>query len=311
MEHYVTLFDSFFLPQGLTLYESLKKHSDEFTLWVICIDDKSFDILTKLKLNNLKLIKLSDVETPELLIAKQSRTLREYCWTLTPFSFKFVFDADHNINRATYLDADLWFRKNPKPIFTDFENSGKQVLITEHAYAPELDQSALTGRFCVQFMTITRIEGEVVRNWWQEKCLEWCYAKWEDGKCGDQKYLDDWDERFENKVHILSKPEWSLAPWNASRFPYSNGIFYHFHGLRLLKNDKIFIDGYPLPKPLIINIYQPYILSMKQQIKKLIEIGFIPKPQINNPGFLRYIKRIFVGINWQIWRFKTNHTRNL
>lgn len=303
MEHYVTLFDSLFLPQGLTLNESLEKHAGVYTLWVICIDDKVFEILDKLDLPNVKLIKLSEVETPELLVAKQNRSRKEYCWTLTPFSIRFVFEASKDIKRATYIDADLWFRKTPKPIFKEFEQSGKQVLITEHSYAPELDQSAQTGRFCVQFMIFTRSGGEIVRKWWEGKCIEWCYARFEDGKFGDQKYLDDWDERFEDKVHILSNKEWSLAPWNASRFPFSNSIFYHFHGFRLLKKDKIMMDGYSLPKPLRVNVYQPYIESFRQQIIKLNEIGFIPQPQGRNRGLLRYIKRFFVGIQRQIWKF--------
>lgn len=303
MEHYVTLFDSHFLPQGLTLHSSLENHAGIFTLWIICIDEKSFEILSLLNLSNVKLINLSEVETPELIRIKKTRSHKEYCWTLTPFSVRFVFDANKEAFRATYIDADLWFRKNPKPIFTEFEKSGKQVLITEHAYAPELDQSELSGKYCVQFMIFNRIGGEHIRKWWEAKCIEWCYARFEDGKFGDQKYLDDWDVRFESGVHILNNPEWSLAPWNASRFPYSNSIFYHFHGLRLLKNGKFINDGYPLPKPVLDNIYKPYIKLFRNNIQKLVQIGYDPVAQAKNPGLLRALKRIYIGISNQMWRF--------
>jgi len=63
------------------------------------------------------------------------------------------------------------------------------------------------------------------------------------------------------------------------------------------------MDGYTLPKPLRVNVYQPYIESFRQQIIKLNEIGFIPQPQGRNRGLLRYIKRFFVGIQRQIWKF--------
>jgi len=310
MEHYVTLFDSLFLPQGLTLHTSLEKHAGIFTLWIICIDKKTFEILSVLNLSNVKLINLSEVETPELIRIKQTRSHKEYCWTLTPFSVRFVFEANKEAFRATYLDADLWFRKSPKPIFTEFEKSGKQVLITEHAYAPELDQSELSGKYCVQFMIFNRIGGEHIRKWWEERCIDWCYARFEDGKFGDQKYLDDWDVRFESDVHILNNPEWSLAPWNASRFPYSNSIFYHFHGLRLLKNGKFINDGYPLPKPVLDNIYKPYIKLFRNNIQKLVQIGYVPVSQAKNPGLLRALKRIYTGISNQMWRFKIRKTIN-
>jgi hypothetical protein len=45
------------------------------------------------------------------------------------------------VGRVTYLDADLWFRKNPTPIFQEFDKSGKDVSITDHAYSPEYDLS--------------------------------------------------------------------------------------------------------------------------------------------------------------------------
>ena len=200
MERYVTLFDSLFLPQGLALHLSMERHVKDYTLWILCVDDEAHDVLTKLQLPNVRLLQLSKLETAELLRIKPTRSKGEYCWTLTPFAPRFVFEADADVQRVTYLDADMWFRKHPAPIFREFEASGKQVLITDHAYAPEYDQSATSGQYCVQFITFTRDGGEVVRQWWEDRCVEWCYARFEDGKFGDQKYLDSWPELFLEQV---------------------------------------------------------------------------------------------------------------
>lgn len=260
MEHFVTIFDSGFMPQGLALYSSLLKHAGPFKLWVICVDDLAKEYLDQRVLDNIHTISLKDVETPDLLKVKAKRSRAEYCWTLTPFSPKFVFDLDSSVSRVTYLDADLFFLKNPKPIFTEFDQSHKSVLITDHAYDPEYDHSASSGQYCVQFMTFRRNEaGERVRQWWQERCIEWCYARAEDGKFGDQKYLDSWPEIFENEVHVLNRHDAILAPWNAKRFPYSSAIAWHFHGFRVLsRREYLLHSGYEIPEVVDKYIYGQY-----------------------------------------------------
>jgi hypothetical protein len=310
MEHYVTLFDNKFLPQGLALHISMKRHVGNFVLWILCLDDEVHHALTQLSLPNVRLLQLSKLETPELLTVKPTRSKGEYCWTLTPFAPRFVFEADSEVVRVTYLDADLWFRKDPAPIFKEFTESGKHSLITDHAYAPEYDQSAKSGQYCVQFMTFTRDGGEVVRKWWEERCVEWCFARAEDGKFGDQKYLDDWPLRFEKYVHVLDHPEWTQAPWNASRYPFSQGIFYHFHGLRIAEGRRVdFGPIYGLPKFLIENVYEPYMGDLSEAIKTLNKFGISVPPQIKNLSYLVLIIRFLSGVYNQLWRFHSLNFR--
>jgi len=127
MEHFVTLFNSLFLPQGLALHRSMERHIQNYTLWILCVDDETYDVLQLLDLPHLRLLKLSELETDELLAVKSGRTIGEYCWTLTPFAPRFVFEADSTVNRVTYLDADVWFRRHPKPIFDEFDASAKEI----------------------------------------------------------------------------------------------------------------------------------------------------------------------------------------
>ena len=283
MEHYVTLFDSLFLPQGLALHQSLERHAGRYRLWVLCMDVAAFEALLKLNLPNVALIPLAEVETPELLQVKRLRTVGEYCWTLTPFTAGFVFDRDPGAQRVTYVDADTWFLSNPEPVFTELETSAKAVLITEHAYAPENDQSAISGRYCVQFVTFQRGRGDAVRLWWAERCLEWCYARVENGKFGDQKYLDEWPTRFPGEVHVLRDKSLCQAPWNVTRFPPSEAVFFHFHSLRLLRNQRVQIvdSGYEIPRSTIQSIYQPYLKDFAVSLTKLSQVGFHARPQIN------------------------------
>jgi len=293
MEHYVTLFDSLFLPQGLALHQSMQRHVKDYKLWILCVDDRSYSILSKLKLPNVELLQLSLLETPSLLSVKPNRTKGEYCWTLTPFSIRFVFEADKSIERVTYIDADLWFRKSPEPIFEELDHSGKQVLITDHAYDPEHDQSENSGQFCVQFMTFTRLGGEQVRQWWEDRCIEWCYARVEDGKFGDQKYLDDWPIRFKTAVHVLTNKELVLAPWNAFRYPYSNALVWHFQGLRLVQAKHALVvqlSDYAIPETTLTRVYLPYIKDLKAAVSKLSVEGIQVRGQAKKLNWIESLR---------------------
>lgn len=268
---------------------SMERHVKDYTLWILCVDDEAYKVLAKIQLPNVRLLYLSELETKELLCVKQWRTKGEYCWTLTPFSHRFVFEADPSVARVTYIDADFWFRKNPKSIFEELGASGKHVLITDHAYAPEYDQSAISGQYCVQFVTITRDGGEVVRLWWEQRCVEWCHARHEDGKFGDQKYLEKWPELFCKETHVLQNQSLILAPWNANRFPYSAAVAWHFHGVRIIYlNRKIVqfsIGDYLLPKVAVSYVYNPYFIDILYAIKILIGINYKVKIQDNKSLF--------------------------
>ena len=245
IEHFVTLFDKNFLPMGMALHSSLMKHSPSFHLWVLCMDEVVENQLQQLALENVTLLPLTEVETQELLDIKPSRSTAEYCWTLTPFTPQFVFNRDPAIQRVTYIDADLFFFDDPNILLDEFIESGKHVLITDHNYAPEYDQSSKFGRFCVQFMTFRHTpEGRKVMNWWQGRCIEWCFSYREEGKFGDQMYLDSWPTQFESEVHVLTQQDRTLAPWNVAhileekRSPLKP-VFFHFHGFRVVSNNRM------------------------------------------------------------------------
>jgi len=305
MEHYVTLFDSLFLPQGLALHRSMVRHAGNFTLWILCVDGTAHDVLSRLALDNVRLLSLSEVETQELRNIKPGRSKGEYCWTLTPFAPRFVFEADPTVRRVTYLDADLWFRKRPASIFEELDASGKPVLITDHAYAPEYDQSEKYGQYCVQFMTFSRDADEIVREWWERRCIEWCFAKTEDGKFGDQKYLDDWPERFPNHVHVLQHQQWTLAPWNATRFPYSGAIIHHFHGFRIVDDNTFLLGNYAVPPNVFKYVYIPYLADLKAGCALLKTIGHNITEQQKMISFWRFVQgaRFLGGFLRYQWRY--------
>jgi SAM-dependent methyltransferase len=244
---FCTLFDINYLPRGLVLYRSLERHCTDFRLRVFCMDSSTKEILDRLELPRLTAIGLDELEAHdrELLAVKPTRTQVEYCWTATPVVCAYALETEPGLEAITYLDADLMFFRDPEPIWHELGDDS--VLIVPHRYAPQWEPHEETsGTYNVEFMTFRRDErGLEALHWWRDRCLEWCFFRFEDGKMGDQKYLDDWPERFEG-VHVLENPGGGLAPWNVERYELArrNGsvlvddrelVFYHYHSLRLYR----------------------------------------------------------------------------
>ena len=187
--------------------------------------------------------------------------------------------------RATYVDADVFFFDDPRILLEELDESGKHVLITEHAYAPNYDRSHDSGRFCVQFLTFDRSDpAQVVMRWWQERCLEWCFARYENGKFGDQVYLDQWPTLFGDRVQIVRQVEKTLAPWNVRHFSRGRRrpkpVMYHFHGLRLLPRRRARLFKFYDVGPAGLAIYGEYLAALSDSFSTLDQAGIeVPDPR--------------------------------
>lgn len=308
MYNYCTLFDSNYLSRGLTMYESLKKHSSSFHLYIFAFDEQSYCFLKKLNLEFVTVIGLDEFEDDELLAIKKSRTAQEYCWTCTPSVIKYSIEK-YKLESCTYLDADLYFFDNPEILVKEMHE--KSVLITEHRYTPKYDKTKTSGIYCVQFMTFKNDDdGMRVLSWWRDACIDWCYAKVENGKLGDQKYLDNWTERFSG-IHVLQHLGGGLAPWNIQQYVVGNAdtvrlcekqtgetfsaVFYHFHGLKFLDNDTIFLGGYYIASEIRQCIYTPYIKNVLSFERQLQDNQF----PLLCPGFTSH-KSVFLNWRWYV-----------
>lgn len=300
-EHYVTLFDSVFLPQGLALHHSLLEHGGNCVLWVLCLDTACLRTLQRLDLPQMRLLNLSELETPQLLAVKPGRSKAEYCWTLTPWSIQWVLEAESTAQRVTYVDADVFFLKNPVSILSEFGNSGCGVLITEHGYAPEYDRTPSSGRYCVQFVPVVRGLGEPVLHWWRDRCLEWCFARFENGLFGDQRYLERFSILFPGVVFSIGRDRRFQAPWNSSINPFSDAVIFHFHGLRILSRKLIKASCGPhlIPSPTKYYVYTDYCNLLVRLIRHYsLEITpQAPMPWLGSLIVLRLIRSLRTRIN--------------
>lgn len=288
---YCTLFDSAYLTRGLSLHESLVKHGGDFHLFIYAMDDIALEALGKLSLDRCTVQSIHDLGDPVLERLEAERARAEFCWTCTPFVIEDVL-VRHQKESCTYLDADICFFGPPRDLLSEL--GSKSVLITEHRYTPAHDQTSTSGIYCVQFITFKNDpDGRAVLGFWRDACIEACELNPEKGLCGDQKYLDDWADRYPC-VHVLQHLGGGVAPWNVQQYDFSvdpdntllgreknsgnvfPAIFYHFHGLRILPDDRAQLTGprYELTRDVVQWIYKPYLSALRRAQAGLEATGY-------------------------------------
>ena len=290
---FCTLFDSFYLDKGLALYRSLERVADDFKLYIFCFDDMARDVLNKLQLKHAIILHHSDFEDDTLLQIKKERSKAEYCWTCTPVVIEYVLNVLQEPN-CTYIDADLYFFENPRILFREIEESGCDIVITEHRFSNSMrDRRFLkrSGKYCVEFNFFNQSENaKKALSWWKERCFEWCYHIYEADRMGDQKYLEKFPSLFEG-VHELQHLGGGVAPWNIRQYALETKendsitlvrkrtgetfplVFYHFQNMRYLSEDKINISSETSSKELKDAIYRPYLAEIEKCRKILAGFG--------------------------------------
>jgi len=74
-ENFITLFNFNYLPQGLSLYHSLKKNLPASKIWVVCMDKKVEYDLNKRKLPDLITIPIKEIENKYLKKVKKKKKI--------------------------------------------------------------------------------------------------------------------------------------------------------------------------------------------------------------------------------------------
>ncbi len=294
MLHFCTYFDHNYLSRGLTLYDSLRGHSSDFTLHVLALTPRCHEILKALALADINVIDLRSLEAelPELRAVKPGRKTVEYYFTLSPVWPRWLLDNYRDIDIITYVDGDTYFFDDPSLALA--EMGGSSVAITPHRFPPRLEKLAKHGIYNVGWVGFRRDkEALACLDWWRAKCLEWCGdTVMGEGLYADQGYLDSWPERFAN-VRVIDHTGINMAPWNIAGSRLSAApagavgspvladgrplIFYHFHGLGQMFGLLYYprLVEYQAPHTGLVrsHIYKPYVRALRRNEERLRRVA--------------------------------------
>jgi hypothetical protein len=234
-----------FAPSALVLYRSLAATHAEFTLDVLCVDEQTEHVFGRFRLPGVRLTTLGEVEAahPRLAAVRPTRLLKEYCWTAKSAYLKLLFDRHPDIDMLTYVDSDLEFYAELGDALSR-EKEADVYLYPQRVAGSWKKETRHLGDFNGGTMTFRRTDNAAaVLDWYYERCLEWCFARYEPERWSDQRYLDFVARDFAG-VTAVEAPGLAVAPWNARGRVISSRdgtllvddrpiVFYHFASLRL------------------------------------------------------------------------------
>ncbi len=278
--HFCTIIDKTYIFKLLALYNSLKEQTRSFHLWICCVDEITFNLLSKMQLDNITLTQLKEIEDERVIAVKPNRKLYEYCWTLKAVYICYLFKYHHEIDAIIYIDGDLFFFFNPKEIYKRWGTAS--IFICSQRAAKHTVKR--TGMYQAGLIGFKRHKNTFLcLEWWRDKCLEWCFDQFEDARWADQKYLDQWPQLFES-IKVIDNFGINAAFWNI-RLQKVHGknnkiyvehdrlVVFHFSGLEIFTSSEFELCKHrKLNKNHINLIYLPYIKAIRngiQQVKKV------------------------------------------
>ncbi len=276
---YCTYFDHNYLSRAVLTIESLRRFDAETPIHILALSKLCEEILHELALPNVEIIPLAVLEQayPELAAVKPNRKLIEYYFTLSPFLPHYLFSRT-TANRVTYIDGDLYFFTSPTPVRDALGDAS--VAITPHRFSSEYRNHFIYGRFNVGWITYRQCaEGLDCLNTYMSECLAWCYDRVQDGRFGDQKYLDAWPDRYP-ALKIIEHKGFNLSIWNVSNYILRMKddvlmvdddllVFYHYASTQVLPDGTVRVPvlsrGGRSQRTLLERVINPYAEKLKNE----------------------------------------------
>lgn len=301
LRHIVIGVDGNYLHRAIVFYKSLTTVHSHFILHVFCFDEVTYQIFKRLNYKNVVPYHTSEFESEELLRVKATKDrLYEYYWAINA-SMACKIIREQKTDFVTLADCDLMFFQSPEAIFEEIE--GVDVLIQPNNYSFQFETDFVPyGYYCTSLQCFRNNKnGRDILNSWSNQSLEWCSHTPENGKFGEQKYLDTWRIQY-RKVREIANVGTNVAPWNIQKYDLSKRdgqlvinnkwplVYYHFHSFRMnLLTYEYIITGdrnlkYPITPEVVELVYKPYVKSIISAIKLLKKIDIYNEYTKINPG---------------------------
>tara|TARA_R110000744_G_scaffold142853_1_gene254593 strand:+ start:2453 stop:3367 length:915 start_codon:yes stop_codon:yes gene_type:complete len=293
VKNFCTVTDYNFHRRVWALNQSLLNGSDDYILYVLALDTESFNLFGQKswKNQNIRVVSITDLLKQDAALLKCADNLPSYealnvtsgnipeaqriqfIWSLSPYFTWYCLDQ-YNPEDILYIDADIYFFNNWKRIYDNLDKVSVGLVEHRSPYSPA------NGKYNVGIVYFKNdIDGYKCCTWWKNCLLFTDNEHFKThGMCGDQKYLELFEELFDN-VEAVDKYFGHLAPWNYQYHSYGGHnivwqgqqqdlMYCHFSNFKPNFEDNTYIPAQrhgltKISNPFIKRIYDDYFACLR------------------------------------------------
>lgn len=267
-----------YLPKALVLAESLFKF-DSVKLNIYLVDKKVDVDLPNLTAD---INWIEDVGIPNLYQLAFKYDITEFSTSIKPWiSLRLM----GKYNKVVFLDPDICMYNSISPILSELDDH--PIVLTPHYTTPhpdilpDSDMGMMRfGSFNLGFFAVNSSDqGLYFLNWWNDRCLRFCYFESQFGLSTDQKWVSI-APCFFNEMHISFNMGYNVAFWNLHERVITKGVnggylvnnkyplvFFHFSSFDENKPEQLSTRSFPEQyevQPEIIQLSREYNAELQR-----------------------------------------------
>jgi hypothetical protein len=210
-----TIVSANYLHFAWALAESFLRYHPDDEFHLLLVDKIPGDFVSRD--SRVKMLAVEDLGIPEFRSLAFKYNILELNTGVKPSYLKYLLSK--GADKVIYFDPDIYIF-NPVEFIYDALD-GASIVLTPHILSPTLDKEHVyerdflgTGVFNLGFVAIaSTAQGRAFLDWWEERCLDYCYEDLRSGLFVDQKWINLAPCLFD-EVCILRDAGCNVAYWN-------------------------------------------------------------------------------------------------
>jgi hypothetical protein len=296
MIYIASMFNKPFLVRTLAMRNSALRLMPGVKFLFMYTDQESGDMIKSLNYPDTHAIAVEDLKDDELMEAGKDKTKSEFAWMAKVAFMKYLFDQPwvKEGDVVAWVDSDILFYSSLKPTI-DKMLGGYSIALMPHYFPKEKEYlNNKIGKYNAG-MFIFKVDenSRLAFSDWRKQCIEWCYMRYEEGRLGDQMYLNPWTTKYKGVYEVPTKGV-DIGPWRVKTHKIERTgneqftidgdplVCFHFHGYKFYaENNKVKPFPITVGHRAIYSIYTREIENAWREVQKIDgnwNYEFSPKP---------------------------------